>query len=40
MTSVQWLAFVITPLGALALGWGVALWARHAGRPGHGTPAE
>jgi hypothetical protein len=27
MTDVQLLAFVITPLMLLSLGWGVALWA-------------
>ena len=35
MTDIQLLAFVITPLVALAIGWGVALWARREadGRP-------
>ncbi len=27
MTDVQLLAFVVTPLMLLALGWGVAIWA-------------
>ncbi len=28
MTDIQLLAFVIIPVVALCLGWGVALWAR------------
>ncbi len=30
MTEIQFVAFVVTPLLAVAVGWGVALWARHA----------
>ena len=30
MTDIQILAFVIVPIVAVAFGWGVALWARHA----------
>ena len=29
MTDVQILAFVVVPIAAVAMGWGVALWARH-----------
>lgn len=29
MTDIQILAFVVVPIGAVAVGWGVALWARH-----------
>jgi hypothetical protein len=31
MTEIQILAFIVTPLFAVAVGWGVAYWARHAG---------
>jgi len=30
MTDVEIVAFIVTPLMALALGWGVAIWARNA----------
>jgi hypothetical protein len=30
MTDVQFVAFVFAPLMAVAVGWGVAYWARHA----------
>ena len=30
MTDIQILAFVIVPVVAVAFGWGVAYWARHA----------
>ena len=29
MNDVQLLAFVITPVTVVALGWGLAVWARH-----------
>ena len=29
MTEMQIFAFVVVPLAALAMGWGVAIWARH-----------
>lgn len=40
MTDIQILAFVVVPLVALAIGWGIALYARReADRPGH-VPGE
>ena len=30
MTDIQILAFVVVPVVAVAFGWGVAYWARHA----------
>ena len=30
MTDVQFVAFVLAPLMAVAVGWGDAYWARHA----------
>jgi len=30
VTDIQIVAFIVTPLMALAVGWGVAYWARHA----------
>jgi hypothetical protein len=38
MNDVQLLAFVIVPLAALALGWGLAFWTVRQGR--RQTPAE
>ena len=32
MTTIEVLAFIVTPLAALAVGWGVALWAVRAAR--------
>ncbi len=32
MNDVQLLAFVITPLAVVALGWAIAYWARHLAR--------
>lgn len=32
MTDIQIVAFIITPLMAVAFGWGVALWAHYADR--------
>jgi hypothetical protein len=40
MTDIQLIAFVITPLALLALGWGVALWTVYWGRSDRSTPAE
>ncbi|GJE58983.1 hypothetical protein MPOCJGCO_1069 [Methylobacterium trifolii] len=30
MTDIQIVAFIVAPLMGVAVGWGVALWARHA----------
>ncbi|HKH34247.1 MAG TPA: hypothetical protein VKA80_08840 [Beijerinckiaceae bacterium] len=30
MTKIEWLAYVITPLTLLAIGWAVALWTRYS----------
>jgi hypothetical protein len=40
MTDIQLIAFVITPLALLALGWGVALWAARDERTDRSKPAE
>lgn len=32
MTDIQIVAFIITPLMALAVGWGVSLWASHVAK--------
>jgi hypothetical protein len=39
MTDIELLAFVITPLTVLAMGWGLALWVTR-GTWSHRTPAE
>jgi len=39
MTDLDLLAFVITPLTVLAMGWALALWATRGTRE-HRTPAE
>lgn len=39
MTDVQLLAFVITPLTVLAMGWGLAWWATRGTRE-HRNPAK
>lgn len=40
MTDIQLIAFVVTPLALLALGWGVALWTVYGERADRSTPAE
>ena len=39
MTDIQLLAFVITPLTVLAMGWGLALWVTRDTRE-HRSPVE
>ena len=30
MTDIEIVAFIVTPLMAVAFGWGIAIWARNA----------
>lgn len=33
MTDIQIVAFIVVPIFAVAMGWGVALWSRHVDGP-------